>query len=319
MHLKCMASTNKIAIIGAGSVGATIAYNLSIRGTANTIVLVDIDKTKAEAERMDIQQGNPLGRAVRVVAADYDACRDADVAVVTAGAKQRPGESRVDLLERNTSIARTMASSLRDSGFSGVLFVVTNPVDVLTTIIQEEVGFPPSRVIGSGTVLDTSRLREFLAGYCDVSPINVHAYVLGEHGETSFPAWSLTRVGGLPADEFARVRGRDPDADDLFAVAAKSVRDSAGAIIAAKGSTFYAVAQAVAVMVEAVLRNENRILPVSVVDRYAGITGVSFSYPTVIGAEGAVQRLPVVLSADEQQALRSSVEFIAKNTAEARD
>lgn len=313
-----MASTNKIAIIGAGSVGATIAYNLSIRGTANTIVLVDIDKTKAEAERMDIQQGNPLGRAVRVVAADYDACQDADVAVITAGAKQRPGESRVDLLARNASIARSMAASLRDSGFSGILFVVTNPVDVLTTIIREETGFEASRVIGSGTVLDTARLREFLAGYCDVSPINVHAYVLGEHGETSFPAWSLTRVGGLRADEFARFRGRDPEADDLFSVAAKSVRDSAGAIIAAKGSTFYAVAQAVAVMVEAVLRNENRILPVSVVDTYEGVSDVSFSYPTVVGAAGAVQRLPVVLSDDEKSALRRSVEFIAQNTKDAR-
>lgn len=311
---------NKVAIIGAGSVGATIAYNLSLKGSAIELVLVDIDVDKANAERLDILHGIPLGKTVHVTCGDYEACSDAEVAIITAGAKQRAGESRVDLLNRNASIARSMASSLKDAGFDGILLVVTNPVDVLTYIIQRESGLPATRVIGSGTILDTARLREYLAGYCSVSPLNIHGYVLGEHGQTSFPAWSLTTVGGLAVDAFARQIDKDPVADGLYRNARDYVRGAAGAIIAAKGSTYYAVAQAVSVMVEAVLRDEKRILPIStVVEKFRDFREVTFSYPAILGAEGLVHRIEVRLSEDEERDLEASIGYISENIRKAED
>ena len=198
---------SKVAIVGAGSVGATLAYNLALKGAVTEIALIDSNKEKAEAEVLDIKQGASLGRSVKIEATDYDACRDSSIAIITAGARQRPGESRVDLMERNVAIMKGIVHSVKDTGFQGILLVITNPVDVLTWVAFAESGFPASRVIGTGTTLDSARLREYVARHCRINPQNIHGYVLGEHGDTSFPAWSLLTIGGIHFDEFCPVCG----------------------------------------------------------------------------------------------------------------
>ncbi|MFW5801444.1 MAG: L-lactate dehydrogenase [Spirochaeta sp.] len=311
---------NKVAIIGAGSVGATIAYNLSNRGLVNEMVLVDLNASKAEAEVLDITHGMPLGNTASIYAAGYEACADAEIAIITAGAKQRPQESRVELMDRNVGIMKSMVSSLMESGFSGVLLVVTNPVDVLTYVAYKESGLPAAQVIGSGTVIDSARLRTFLSRRCSINPQNVHGYVIGEHGDTSFPAWSNITFGGVRMADFCKVCSAACNGEALREEATRYVRGAAQNIIQAKGSTYYAVAQAVAIITQAILRNEQRILPVSaVVSGFNGYRETVFSYPHFIGREGiAVRgeqsgRLHYELSADETVQLHTSIEFITGN------
>lgn len=312
---------NKIAIIGAGSVGATITYTLSTRGLANQMVLVDIDQARAEAEVLDITQGMPLGNTAHLYAGTYQDCGDAEIAIITAGAKQRPDESRVQLMDRNVEIMRSMTASLMDSGFAGVLLVVTNPVDVLTYVAYRESGLPREQVIGSGTVIDSSRLRTFLGRHCKINPQNIHGYVIGEHGDTSFPAWSNVTFGGVHVGEFCPGCPGGCHQDDLRAEATEYVRQAAQQIIKAKGSTYYAVAQAVAIITQAVLRDERRILPVTaVVSDFEDFREVAFSYPHFIGHKGIVLdagtkgRLQYDLAHDEKELLRRSVRYIIEHT-----
>lgn len=312
---------NKIAIIGAGSVGATIAYNLSNRGLANELVLVDVNREKAEAEVLDIAHGMSLGSTLNLYAAGYEACGDAEIAVITAGAKQRPDESRVDLMDRNVKLMKDMVGDLMKSGFHGVLLIVTNPVDVLTYVAFRESGLPPHQVIGSGTVIDSSRLRTFLSRRCSVNPQNVHGYVIGEHGETSFPVWSNVTFGGVRVKEFCRDCLEGCNDEDLRQEATEYVRGAAHQIIRAKGSTYYAVAQAVAIITQAVLRDERRILPVTaVIKDFDGFREAAFSYPHFIGESGIVRdagmkgRLRYDLDDREQELLRASISYIIENT-----
>ena len=254
---------SKVAIVGAGSVGATLAYNLALKGAVTEIALIDSNKEKAEAEVLDIKQGASLGRSVNIEATDYDACRDSSIAIITAGVRQRPGESRVDLMERNVAVMKGIVHSVKDTGFQGILLVITNPVDVLTWVAFAESGFPAARVIGSGTTLDSARLREYVARHCRINPQNIHGYVLGEHGDTSFPAWSMLTIGGIHFDEFCPVCGSCGESSDFKRNAAENVRRTAYKIIEAKGSTCYAIGQAASLIVEAIVRDERRILPVS--------------------------------------------------------
>ncbi len=311
--------TSKVAIIGAGSVGATLAYNLSLKGAVTEIALIDSNREKAEAEILDIKQGASLGRSFKIEATDYDACGDSGIAIVTAGARQRPGESRVDLMERNVAIMKSIVRAVKDAGFQGIFLVITNPVDVLTWVAFAESGFPASRVIGSGTTLDSARLREYVARHCRVNPQNIHGYVLGEHGDTSFPAWSLLTIGGIHFDEFCPVCGGScGELDDFKRNAAEEVRQTAYKIIEAKGSTCYAIGQAASLIVESIVRDERRILPVSTprVD-FAGIGRTAFSYPTIVGKEGAVQVLEFDLPPQEQKLLLASAQFVGQNIAHA--
>lgn len=314
---------NKVAVIGAGSVGATIAYNLCIKSTVNEIALIDINTEKAQAECQDIEQGMPLGRPVAMYAGGYELCADAEIVVLTAGAKQRPDETRMALLDRNVEITGGIVSDVMRSGFAGIVLVVTNPVDVLTYFVQRTSGLPESRVFGSGTVLDTSRLRTFLARRCAVSAQNVHGYVLGEHGSTAFPAWSTVTIAGESFDRFPQLRSKSAHLAgapissttlaDIKAEALESVRSAAGTIIRGKGSTFYAVAQAVAVIVESVLRDEHRILPVSHRRTFRGEDRFAFSYPAIVGSTGIESTLEYPLDREEQSRLAESVAFIGEN------
>jgi len=309
---------SKVAIIGAGSVGATLAYNLTLKGSVTEIALIDSNREKAEAEILDIKQGASLGRPVKIEATDYDACADATIAVITAGARQRPGESRVDLMERNVAIVKSIVGSMRQAGFQGVLLVITNPVDVLTWVAAEESGLPVSRVIGSGTTLDSARLREYVARHCRVNPQNIHGYVLGEHGDTSFPAWSLLTIGGIHFDEFCPVCGACGELTDFKTNAAEEVRRTAYKIIEAKGSTCYAIGQAGSVIVEAIVRDERRILPVSTARKdFDGVKKTAFSFPSIVGRDGVTQVLRFPLAAEENQLLAASARFVSENIARA--
>jgi len=306
--------TSKVAIIGAGSVGSTLAYNLSLKGAVTEIALIDSNKDKAEAEILDISQGASLGRPVKMEATGYEGCRDAGIVIVTAGARQRPGETRVDLLERNVAIMKSIVQATLEAGFDGIFLVITNPVDVLTWVTFAESGFPATRVIGSGTTLDSGRLREYVARHCHVNPQNIHGYVLGEHGDTSFPAWSLLTIGGIHFDDFCPVCGSCIAIEDFKANTAEEIRRTAYKIIEAKGSTCYAIGQAASVIVESICRDERRILPVSTVRQgFNGIAKTAFSFPTIIGRGGVVQVLDFKLPPDEEERLVTSARFVAEN------
>ncbi|MGO9310057.1 MAG: L-lactate dehydrogenase [Spirochaetia bacterium] len=310
--------SSKVAIVGAGSVGATLAYNLALKGAVTEIALIDSNREKAEAEILDIKQGASLGRPVHIEATDYDACQDSGIAIITAGARQRPGESRIELMERNVAIVKSIVHSIRDAGFQGILIIITNPVDVLTWVAFTESGFPAARVIGSGTTLDSARLREYVARRCRVNPQNIHGYVLGEHGDTSFPAWSLLTIGGIHFDVFCPICGACDEQDDFKKNAAEEVRRTAYKIIEAKGSTCYAIGQAASLIVEAIVRDERRILPVSTARTdFDEIAKTAFSFPTIVGKDGVAQVLKFGLAPEEEKLLLTSARFVAENISRA--
>ncbi len=303
----------RVAIVGAGSVGATLAYQLCVQGLVPDIALIDTNHEKAEAEALDIAQGTPLGRTVRIRAAGYEACRDADIVVITAGAKQKTGETRLDLLGRNATLTRAIAASVVEAGFGGIFVVISNPVDVLTYLVWEQSRFPKERVIGSGTMLDSARLREYISRHCRVSSQNIHAYVLGEHGDTSVPAWSLLTIAGVRLSEYCPTCGKGCTLLEIREEAVKYVREAAYAIIRAKGATYYGIAQAVSLLIQAILRDERRILPVSTVHGdFHGILDTAFSLPTLVSRNGAEKVLAVTLSAAEETELEASAKFIGQ-------
>jgi L-lactate dehydrogenase len=309
MHLT-RKEARRIAIIGAGSVGATFAYAIMIRGQADEIVLIDINRDKAEGEAMDLRHGLPFVRPVDVHVGDYADCAGADIVVVTAGAASKPGESRLALAERNVGIFRQMIPEVVRYNRSGILLVVTNPVDILTHLTYQMGGRPATKVIGSGTVLDSARFRYLLAEHCNVDPRNVHAYVIGEHGDSEVPVWSLANIAGTRLTDYCAVC-QEPCSeiprDELF----QNVRDAAYHVIERKGATFYAVGLAVASIVESILRDQHSILPVSsVMQGQYGLEDVCLSLPTILGRDGVVQVLDLPLDEAEIAGLRQSAEVL---------
>lgn len=296
---------DRVAVIGAGHVGATSAYALLQSGVCREIVLVDADRRRAEGEAMDISHAVPLASPVRVWAGDYsDAC-GAAVAVVAAGAGGKHGESRLDLLGRNAGIVRSVVSSLMTAGFDGIILMTTNPVDVLAHVALDESGLAPGRVIGSGTVLDTSRLRELLGEHLGVDPRSIHAHIIGEHGDSEVAAWSSARVGGVPLE--ALPGGQDLDRDDILS----RVRSAAPEIIARKGYTSFAIASSVSRICAAVLGDEHAVLAVSTLaDGEHGISGTYLSLPCIVGRSGVERTLELPLSDDELTGLRRSADVL---------
>lgn len=298
-----------VAIVGAGSVGATLAYAALVRGAARRVVLYDVNRAKVNAEVADIGHGIEfLNQATIEGSDDIEICRDADVVVFTAGAKQDPGQSRMDLAAKTVGLVHKVLPTLVEIAPDAIQMLVTNPVDVVTYAAQKITGLPPSQVFGSGTVLDSSRLRYLIARECAVAVQNVHAYVLGEHGDSEVPIWSSASIGGVPLLEW-----RGPGDEELFA---KPVRDriehetvhAAYEIIKGKGATNYAVGLAVTRIIEAILRNEHRVLPVStrIDDDLLRIHDVCLSMPTIVDARGAVRRVGIPMSESELQRLQAS-------------
>ena len=304
-------SPDKIAIIGAGSVGATIAYACLIRGVGKSIVIHDVNKAKVEAEVLDLNHGLQfVPMATLEGSDDIEICRDADVVVITAGAKQKPGQTRMDLAAANADICRKMVPRLVELAPGAVLLLVTNPLDVITHVAWKLSGLPAKRVFGSGTVLDSSRFRYLIAKRLKVAVQNVHAYIAGEHGDSEIPLWSSATVGNVPLHEWA-VPGHGKmtvrDRTEIF----QNVKNAAYQIIQGKGATNYAIGLATARILEAVLHDENRILPVSsLLEDYDGISDVCLSVPCIVNRGGVDSVLMVPMNEAEKAGLRNSAETI---------
>lgn len=300
----------RVAIVGAGNVGATFAYALLTSGLSSEIVLIDANQAKAEGEAMDLMHAVPLGRPTRVWAGSYADCAGATVTVVTAGSAQRPGETRLDLAARNTEIFRQIIPNVVKNNPDGILVIATNPVDVLTYATLKFSGLSPERVIGSGTILDTARFRYLLSQHFDVDPRSVHAFIIGEHGDSEVPVWSLANLAGmrLPVYCAANDMHCTPETlSDIF----QQTRDAAYHIIQRKGATFYAIASGLTRLVEAIIRDQSTVMSVSsLIKNYYGISDVCFSLPTVIDGGGVERVIQLELDQDEMNGLKKSAEVL---------
>ena len=296
----------RVAVVGTGHVGATFAYALLLSGLASEIVLIDIDKPRAEGEAMDLRHAEPFAHATSIRTGELEDCNGATVVVLAAGGNQKPGETRLDLVQRNARIFSEIVPRVVECNREGILLIATNPVDVLTQHSLKLSGLPPERVIGSGTILDTARFRHLLSQYYGVDPRSVHAYIIGEHGDSEVPVWSLANIAGMRLREFCAAQGRDYDQaamDQIFV----QTRDAAYEIIKRKGATYFAVAAGLMRIVEAILRNQRTVLSVSTLTGgYYGLDDICFSLPTVVAREGAVKKLRLELSSSEVEALRRS-------------
>jgi L-lactate dehydrogenase len=300
----------KLAIVGAGAVGSTLAYAALARGAARTVALLDTNRPKVEAEVLDLQHGMMFIPEAEIIGSDdVEVCRDADIVVVTAGAKQKPGQTRLDLAEATVGLTRKILPGLVEVAPDAIFMMVTNPVDVVTYAAQKISGLPPERVFGSGTVLDSSRLRAALALHCGVAVGNVHAYIAGEHGDSEIVLWSSATIGGVPLLEWKALRGRPPlDAKARESIA-KDVVESAYRIIKGKGATNYAVGLAATRIIEAVLKDEHRVLTVSSrIDDFHGISDVCLSLPSLVDRRGVTEKMDVPLSEQEIAGLKASAD-----------
>lgn len=300
----------KIAIIGTGHVGASCAYALQLRGLASEIVLVDADRERAEGEAMDINHGSLFTQSVRVRAGEASDCRDAGIIVLTAGASQKPGESRLDLLKRNAALSRRLVPQLVRHNKDAILIVVSNPVDVLTYVAWQASGLPAGKVIGSGTILDTARFRYLLSQHFSIEPRSIHAYVIGEHGDSQIPVWSLANIAGMKLNQYCRLNGRVMDSK-IRAQIAGDTRRAAYEIIQRKGATYYAIAAGVARIIEAMVRGENSVLTVSsAASGRHGLDDVALSLPSVISRGGIASTLELPLSQSEKARLQKSARIL---------
>jgi L-lactate dehydrogenase len=305
----------KVAIVGAGNVGATTAYALLLSGLAAEIVLIDADRRRAEGEAMDLAHAVSFSRPTRVWAGDYPDCAGAVVTVLAAGSGQRPGETRLDLAERNAAIVADIVPRVVEADPDGIILVATNPVDVLTHVAWRTSGLSASRVFGSGTTLDTGRFRGALGDHFGVDPRSVHAFIIGEHGDSEVPVWSSANVAGVGLTELAAARGIPFGPEERRRIFADT-RDAAYAIIDRKGATYYAVAAALLRIIEAVVRDQRTVLSVSslVGGKPYGFDGVCLSLPSIVGSRGVEHVLPLGLDAGEGEALRRSAGVVREAT-----
>ncbi len=300
----------KIAIIGCGFVGSASAFSLMQSKMFSEIVLIDADKDKAEGEAMDISHGIPFVGNMKIYSGDYDDIVDASIIVITAGAGQKPGETRLDLVHKNVGIFKSIIPEIAKRNCRGILLVVANPVDILTYTALKLSGFEENRVIGSGTVLDTARLKYQLGEHLSVDSQSVHAYIIGEHGDSEIAVWSSANVSGIALDDFCEMRGHynhDKSQENI----AEKVKNSAYEIIAKKRATYYGVAMAVKRICEAIIRDEKSILPISsMMHGEFGIDDVVLSMPSIVGANGLETKVPISLSDEEKVNLKKSADTL---------
>ena len=300
----------KVGIVGTGMVGSAAAFAIGLRGAASEIVLVDHNPAMAEAHALDIAHAMPFGSGATIVAGDYDALRGAGVVIIAAGVAQRPGETRIDLLGRNAEVFRQVVGEIMRTAPDTILLIASNPVDVMTQITQAISGLPRSRVIGSGTILDTARFRSLLGAHLSISPRSMHAYVLGEHGDSQVLAWSCAKAGAIPITAFAAQVGA-PITDAVRAEIDSRTRNVAYTIVAGKGSTYYGIGAGLARIVQAIGMNEQAVLSVSIVTpEVEGVRDVALSVPRVIGATGVTAEIFPDLDPDEHAALGRSARLL---------
>lgn len=309
---ECRVNGKKAAVIGCGFVGSSIAFTLMQRSSFSELVLLDIDRKKAEGEALDIGHGLPYSAPMEIYAGDYDDVTDAALIIITAGANQKQGETRLDLIDRNLKIFSSVIPELKKRDCKGILLIVSNPVDILTYAAIKMSGFPPERVIGSGTVLDTARLKYLLGRELDVDARSVHAVIIGEHGDSELAVWSGANISGVELGHFCELRGVANYKECTQRIYSE-VRDSAYEIIQRKGATYYGIAMAVARIAESITRDEHSILPVSVLlSGEYGIGGLCLSIPSVVGSKGVEKILEIPLSGMEQRELTGSAAALAE-------
>ncbi len=309
----------KIVLVGTGFVGMSMAYSMLNRGGINELVLVDLDKDKTIGEEMDLSHGLPYAPQKMVIkAGDYKDCKDAQIVVITAGAAQKPGQTRLELAETNTKIMKSITKQIMASGFNGIIIVATNPVDLMTYVVAKVSGLPKNQVIGSGTVLDTARLRYLLADYFKISSKNIHAYIMGEHGDSSFVPWEHAYIGCKKVIDV--MKDSNKDISDLEKIH-KGVVDAAYEIIEKKKATYYGIGMALNRIVRAILDNENSILTVSTYlsNGAYGQDDIYIGVPAVINSNGVRELLDLELNNKEQEKLNNSCNIIKNMRKESID
>lgn len=310
--MKNKINNRKAAIIGCGFVGAASAFCLMQSGLFSELVLLDADRDKAEGEALDVAHGIPFASPMKIYAGDYDDLADAAIIIVTAGANQKPGETRLDLVQKNVGIFRSIIPEIAKQDYQGILLIVSNPVDILTYAAIQLSGMPEHRVIGSGTVLDTARFKYQLGEHLSIDPRSIHAFIIGEHGDSEIAAWSSANVSGIPIHDICEMRGFY-DHEDAMREIAETVKNSAYEIIAKKKATYYGIAMSVRRICEAIVRNEKSILPLSVMlhGQY-GLENVVLSMPAIVGSEGVETTVPIELNREEQEKLKQSAQALGK-------
>ncbi|MBI2955919.1 MAG: L-lactate dehydrogenase [Acidobacteria bacterium] len=306
----------KVGVVGCGFVGSTAAYAIALQGVASELVLVDLFPAVAKAHAEDILHATPFAAPVRVVGGDYPQLERAQIVILACGVGQKPGETRLQLLERNGKVFEQVIPRVLEAAPSALLLVASNPVDIITRMVTRISGLPPARVIGSGTILDTARFRTLLSEYLGVAPQSVHAYVLGEHGDSEVLAWSSAKVGGISLEEFAAQRGL-PANGEVKARIDDGVRRAAYRIIEGKKATYFGIGAGLGRMVAAIRDDERVVLTVSTCEGgLEGFEEVSLSLPRVVGRQGIIATLHPPLSADEQEALRNSARVLQQAATE---
>ena len=303
-------NNRKVAVVGLGFVGSASAFALMQSGLFSEMVLVNRDMSKAEGEALDISHGLPFAKPMKIYAGTYDDIVDAAVIVITSGAGQKPGETRLDLVRKNVEVYRSIIPEIAKRDCEGILLIVSNPVDILTSVAVKLSGFPENRVFGSGTVLDTARLKYLLGEHLNVDSRSVHAFIIGEHGDSEIAAWSSANVSGVPLHNFCEMRGHFEHEKAMYEIA-EGVKNSAYEIIEKKKATYYGIAMSVKRICEAIVRDEKSILPISSIQHgQYGIEGVALSMPAVVGKKGVETLVPIELNEAEQTALRHSADTL---------
>ena len=301
---------SRVVIIGAGLVGSTFAYSLMMNGIASEIIMLDVNEARLKGEIMDLNHGISFVKPVLVRAGTYEDCADADIIVITAGANQKPGETRLDLLVRNTAIFKSILDQINAVGTEALLLVASNPVDIMTYVTYKLSGFPSQRVIGSGTVLDSARFRYLISAHCKVDPSNVHAYIIGEHGDTEVPVWSLANIAGLRFADYCPVCGGNCGEfpkEQIY----QEVKNAAYQIIQGKGATYYAIGLALVQIVESILRDERSVLTVStLLTGEYGISDLYLSLPCIVGRGGIIKQIRLELTPEELAGLKHSADTL---------
>lgn len=304
----------KVAVIGCGFVGSATAFCLMQSGLFSEIVLLDVDKDKAEGEAMDITHGTPFAGRMKIYAGDYDDIMDAAIIIITAGANQKDGETRLDLVNKNRKIFEGIIPQISEKNYDGILLIVANPVDILTYTALKLSGFEENRVIGSGTVLDSARFRYLLGEHLDVDSRSVQAFIIGEHGDSEIAAWSSVNISGIPVNDFCEMRGHY-DHEDAMKEIAKDVKESAYQIIKKKQATYYGIAMSVKRICEVILKDEKAILPVSTMMHGAhGIKDIVLSMPSIVGKNGIETQVPIELNEQEEEQLQRSASLLKEMT-----
>lgn len=309
---------NKVTIIGSGRVGSTIAYSLTCRGLAQEIVIIDIDGDRAMGEAQDIQQGLSYDSSAIVYAGNYDDAKDSDIVVITSGIARKPGQSRLDLIQTNVGIQKSIIAQITPKAPNAVYIIVSNPVDILTYSFCRLSGIPENRIIGSGAIIDTARLRSRVAEYCNLEVGNIHAYMFGEHGDSGFSPWSIARIAGMQVDDYQNA----VETSDVFTTKMdipeieKYVRESGAKVISRKGATFYAIASTVCYIVKAVLTGSNTVMTVSsMMHGEYGIDDVCLSTLNIVGRNGICGKINTKLTDEEVAKLQHSADVLKETIA----